>query len=227
MKIFIVLLSILIILSCTPEKNEAVKDSSTNEIESQDPSTTEETSEETKEPEPLPENVYLVEELPDEIYYKLCGAWSFLSGPPDSEQEFSWGIGKYHMDGLLIIDLGTDPPTFAAGSQGVSYAEILTVEDLGNDLYKLNLLYKHREKEHEFIYIIGIYHDGFVDLIEKPELDEPTEVMVIFPERQKKVVAIDGLFKDYTIDYEMIKKELKNLNTESEKHILEEDYENE
>ena len=75
--------------------------------------------------------------------------------------------------------------------------------------------------------IKGIYHDGFVDLIEKPKLDELTEVMVIFPERQKKIVAIGGLFKDSTIDYEMIEKEMKNLNAESEKHILEEHCENE
>jgi len=160
MKIFIVLLSILLISTCTPEKEEtvqkeAVKDSSTNEVESQDSSTAEETSEETKEPEPLPENVYFPDKLPDEIYYKLCGAWSFLSSPPEFEQEFSWGIGKYHINGLLIIDFGADPPTFAAGSQGPDYAEIITVEDLGNELYKLNLLYKHREKEHEFFYIIG------------------------------------------------------------------------
>ena len=31
--------------------------------------------------------------------------------------------------------------------------------------------------------IKGIYHDGFVDLIEKPKVDEPTEIMVIFPEK--------------------------------------------
>lgn len=171
MKIFIVLLCILTILTCTPEKEEtiskeSVKDRSIGEAESQDSSTVEETSEETKAPEPLPENVYLPEDLPDEIYYKLCGAWTHMMDPPEYEQEFSWGIGKYHINGLLIIDFRADPPTLAAGSQGPSYAEIITVEDLGNDLYKLNLLYKHREKEHEFIYIIGVNPDSTIWLEE-------------------------------------------------------------
>ncbi|MBA7576313.1 hypothetical protein ES708_18152 [subsurface metagenome] len=108
------------------------------------------------------ENIYLPDKLPDEIYYKLCGAWSPLSGPPDSEQEFSWGIGKYHTNLLLIIDFGADPPSLAAGSQGVSCADIQTVEDLGNDLYKLNLYYKDRFGEETFFYIIGFNPDSTI-----------------------------------------------------------------
>ncbi len=75
--------------------------------------------------------------------------------------------------------------------------------------------------------IKGIYHNGVVDLLEKPKIDGPTEVMVIFPEKRKKVIAIKGLFKGHSIDYGMIEEDLKNLNAESEKHILVEHQENE
>ncbi len=68
--------------------------------------------------------------------------------------------------------------------------------------------------------IKGIYHDGIVELLEKPETKKSSEVLIIFPEKQKKVSKINGMFEQYKIDYNKIKKELKELNRNSEKHII-------
>ncbi len=38
----------------------------------------------------------------------------------------------------------------------------------------------------------GIYHNGIVELIEKPEAIEQAEVLVIFPQKNKKIVSIGG-----------------------------------
>ena len=68
----------------------------------------------------------------------------------------------------------------------------------------------------------GIYHNGIVELIEKPEAIEPSEVLVIFPQKNKKVVSIGGLFKKHAIDYKAVDEELKKLNQETQKHIISE-----
>ena len=68
----------------------------------------------------------------------------------------------------------------------------------------------------------GIYHDGIVELIEKPEAIEPAEVLVVFPQKEKKIVSIGGLFKNHTIDYKAVEDELKKLNQETQKHIISE-----
>lgn len=68
----------------------------------------------------------------------------------------------------------------------------------------------------------GIYHDGTIELIEKPEIQETSEVLIIFPQKKKKITSIGGLFKKHAIDYDALKDELKKLNKESEKHIISE-----
>ena len=68
----------------------------------------------------------------------------------------------------------------------------------------------------------GIYHDGIVELIEKPEAIEPAEVLVVFPQKKKKIVSIGGLFKKHAINYEAVDEELKKLNQETQKHIISE-----
>lgn len=70
--------------------------------------------------------------------------------------------------------------------------------------------------------IKGIYHNGVIELIEKPETQETSEVLVIFPEKKKRISKIGGLFKNYDINYEEIEEELKKLNQDSQKHILDE-----
>lgn len=70
--------------------------------------------------------------------------------------------------------------------------------------------------------IKGIYHNGVIELIEKPETQETSEVLVIFPEKKKGITKIGGLFKNYDINYEEIEEELKKLNQDSQKHILDE-----
>ncbi len=70
--------------------------------------------------------------------------------------------------------------------------------------------------------IKGIYHDGIVELIEKPDIQGTSEVLIIFPQQKKKAVSIGGLFKDYKIDYQAVNDDLKTLSRVSEKHILDE-----
>jgi hypothetical protein len=70
--------------------------------------------------------------------------------------------------------------------------------------------------------IKGIYHDGVIELIEKPETQETSEVLVIFPEKKKGISKIGGLFKNYDINYEEIDEELKKLTRDSQRHILDE-----
>lgn len=68
----------------------------------------------------------------------------------------------------------------------------------------------------------GIYHNGMVELIEKPEIRGSAEVLVIFPEKKKKIAKIGGLFKGHKINYAGIEGELKKLSKQSQKHILDE-----
>ncbi len=68
----------------------------------------------------------------------------------------------------------------------------------------------------------GIYHNGMVELIEKPGVKGTAEVLVIFPEKKKKISKIGGLFKGHKIDYAGVKGELKKLSRQSERHMLEE-----
>ena len=70
--------------------------------------------------------------------------------------------------------------------------------------------------------IKGIYHNGVIELIEKPETQETSEVLVIFPEKKKRISKIGGLFKNYDINYEEIDEELKKLTRDSQRHILDE-----
>lgn len=70
--------------------------------------------------------------------------------------------------------------------------------------------------------IKGIYHDGMVELIEKPDFQGTSEVLIIFPQQKKKAASIGGLFKDHKIDYKAVADELKTLSQVSEKHMLDE-----
>ncbi|HEO65708.1 MAG TPA: hypothetical protein ENI73_07545 [Spirochaetes bacterium] len=57
-------------------------------------------------------------------------------------------------------------------------------------------------------------------MIEKPEHQEVTEVLIIFPQKRKKITRIGGLFKDHVIDYSEVEDELKKLGSESQDHII-------
>ena len=70
--------------------------------------------------------------------------------------------------------------------------------------------------------IKGIYHDGIIELFEKPDTQGTSEVLIIFPQKKKKAVSIGGLFKGDNIDYNAVEKDLKTLSRISEKHILNE-----
>ncbi len=64
----------------------------------------------------------------------------------------------------------------------------------------------------------GIYHDGIIELIDRPDTQETSEVLIIFPEKKKKVSSIGGLFRGYDINYEEVEKELRNLDQNSQRH---------
>ena len=70
--------------------------------------------------------------------------------------------------------------------------------------------------------IKGIYHDGVIELIEKPETQETSEVLVIFPDKRKKIAKIGGIFKKYDINYAEVEEELKKLSQGSQRHISDE-----
>jgi hypothetical protein len=70
--------------------------------------------------------------------------------------------------------------------------------------------------------IEGIYKNGSIELIGTPKFHRPVEVMVIFFENNKKIKKLGGLFKNFTIDYDQIGQDLKELKRNSSAHILEE-----
>ncbi|HHT9146149.1 MAG: DUF104 domain-containing protein [Candidatus Brocadiaceae bacterium] len=70
--------------------------------------------------------------------------------------------------------------------------------------------------------IKGIYHNGMIELIEKPETQETSEVLVIFPDKRKKIAKIGGIFKNYDTNYKEVEEELKKLSLDSQRHILDE-----
>jgi len=70
--------------------------------------------------------------------------------------------------------------------------------------------------------IKGIYHNGVIELIEKPETQETSEVLVIFPDKRKKIAKIGGIFKKYDINYAEVEEELKKVSLDSQRHILDE-----
>jgi hypothetical protein len=65
----------------------------------------------------------------------------------------------------------------------------------------------------------AIYHDGIVELVEKPEIQGTAEVLVIFSGKQKKIAKIGGLFKGHTIDYDNAEADLKQLSQSSIIHL--------
>ncbi|GAK50348.1 hypothetical protein U14_01576 [Candidatus Moduliflexus flocculans] len=70
--------------------------------------------------------------------------------------------------------------------------------------------------------IHGIYHNGMIELSERPSLTKPVEVLVIFPEQQKIVKKVGGLCKDAVIDYDAMEDELRQLSQQTAAHILRE-----
>ena len=70
--------------------------------------------------------------------------------------------------------------------------------------------------------IEGIYKNGSIELIETPKFPKPVGVLVIFLENQKKIRRLGGFFKKFTVDYDQIEQDLKELKQNSSAHILEE-----
>ena len=54
----------------------------------------------------------------------------------------------------------------------------------------------------------------------KPDINIPTEVLIIFPEETKTVKKIGALFKNIPINYSQIDADLKELNKNVETRLL-------
>ncbi|MFO7598644.1 MAG: hypothetical protein R6X27_02395 [Candidatus Desulfacyla sp.] len=67
--------------------------------------------------------------------------------------------------------------------------------------------------------IKGIYQAGSVRLVEKAPVEQPSEVLVIFPAKARRVVKIGGLFKGSEIDEKEIERELSELDRRSTGHL--------
>ena len=70
--------------------------------------------------------------------------------------------------------------------------------------------------------IEGIYKNGSIELIETPKFHKAVGVIVIFWENRKKIRKLGGLFKNFTVDYDKIGQDLKELKRNSSVHILNE-----
>jgi hypothetical protein len=70
--------------------------------------------------------------------------------------------------------------------------------------------------------IEGIYKNGKVELVETPVFHKPVEVLVVFLENKRKIIKLGGLFSDFTVDYEGLGQDLKELSRNSSAHILDE-----
>ncbi len=92
-----------------------------------------------------------VEVLNDDIYFKLSGAWHDYVKTGTDWYDFSWGRGKWVHGDSIIIDFGTNPPEFHAA--GTTVFDILSVETLGEDKYKLNVQNQFGGKEKAYFII--------------------------------------------------------------------------
>ena len=68
--------------------------------------------------------------------------------------------------------------------------------------------------------IKGVYKNGKIELDKRPIFSGPIEVIIIFPEKKKKIKKIGGIFKGFDIDFKSIEDELKKLNKNSENHLV-------
>jgi len=67
----------------------------------------------------------------------------------------------------------------------------------------------------------GIYKQGMIELVEKPEYTQPIEVLIIFPDDKKcKIKKVGGKFKKYEIDYDAIENELRETRYNSINNLL-------
>ena len=133
---------------------------------------------------------YKVKGLTDEIYYKLSGSWDLCPSCQTDPWNFSWGSGKWMANSSIIIDFGTDPPELYFG--GLDDYDILSVEVVGKDQYKLNVQNRF-DKEEKGYYIVHTDVKKAIWLEGGPEVShfKPNHGKLLFykisgPERPKK-----------------------------------------
>ena len=74
--------------------------------------------------------------------------------------------------------------------------------------------------------IEGVYRNGTIELAETPPFHEPVSVLVVFLNKQKRIVKLGGLFKGTAVDYDQLEQDLKELQSRSVAHLLEESDDN-
>ena len=69
----------------------------------------------------------------------------------------------------------------------------------------------------------AFYHEGQIDLIEKPSQQQSGDVFVVFPDKETEIRELRGAIKpSKPIDYEQIATDLHNLSKQSENQITKE-----
>lgn len=70
--------------------------------------------------------------------------------------------------------------------------------------------------------IEGVYRNGAVELAETPPFHEPVSVLVVFLNKQKRIAKLGGMFKRTAVDYDQLEQDLKELQSRSAAHLLDE-----
>ncbi len=71
--------------------------------------------------------------------------------------------------------------------------------------------------------IEGVYRNGAVELAETPPFHEPVSVLVVFLNKQKRIAKLGGMFKGTAaVDYDQLEQDLKELQSRSAAHLLDE-----
>ncbi len=75
--------------------------------------------------------------------------------------------------------------------------------------------------------IEGVYRNGTIELTETPPFEEPVTVLVVFLNKRRRITKLGGMFKDPAVDYEQIEQDLRELQSGSTAHLLDEFDQNE
>jgi hypothetical protein len=114
--------------------------------------------------------LYNIEDIPDELYDRLCGSWGRFKSESNTIRTFSWGEAPHYSGDYLILDLGIKPPLLIKGNaEGTStgydnaIAEILSVGIIEENNYVLIFLTIDEDPE-KLYFILTMNDDGTMDL---------------------------------------------------------------
>ena len=82
--------------------------------------------------------------LTQEVYFDLCGTWSYIINLETNDYEYSWGKGKSCANVTVEIDFGADKPYLLESGMGLH--EIKQITKKGN-LYIITMTYTPSQKD--------------------------------------------------------------------------------